>query len=32
MMMNVLATAKQKEVLKQKKIYSAMPEIKIIRN
>jgi len=32
MFKNVLANAKQKEVLKQKKIYSAMPNIKIIRN
>lgn len=32
MFKNVLANAKQKEVLKQKKIYSAMPDIKIVRN
>ena len=32
MFMGVLANAKQREALKQKKIYSAMPEIKIVRN
>ena len=32
MFKGVLANAKEKEVLKQKKIYSAMPEIKIVRN
>lgn len=32
MFRNVLANAKQKEAIKQKNIYSAMPNITIVRN